>query len=123
MGTLPKVLVIDDDATFTAFVSALLRAAGYTPVVAFDALQGLMFAQREGPAVILLDLNMPAGGGMQLLERRHKSPKAQGVPVIIVTATTFPGLEADAKSKGAAGFLTKPVDKDALIGLLQQVLA
>jgi CheY-like chemotaxis protein len=123
MGTLPKVLVIDDDATFTAFVSALLRAAGYTPVVAFDALQGLMFAQREGPAVILLDLNMPAGGGMQLLERLHKSPKAQGVPVIIVTATTFPGLEADAKSKGAAGFLTKPVDKDALIGLLQQVLA
>jgi DNA-binding response OmpR family regulator len=63
MATLPKVLVIDDDATFTAFVSALLRAAGYVPVVAFDAMQGLMFAQREGPAVILLDLNMLAAGG------------------------------------------------------------
>jgi CheY-like chemotaxis protein len=123
MGTPPKVLVIDDDASFTAFVSALLRAAGYTPVVAFDAMQGLMFAQREGPAVILLDVNMPAGGGMQLLERLQKSPKAQGVPVIVVTATTLPGLEAEAKSKGAAGFLTKPVDKDALLGLLQQVLA
>lgn len=59
---------------------------------------------------------------MQLLERLQKS-KAQSVPVIMVTATTRPGLEADAKSKGAAGFLTKPVDKDALIGLLQQVLA
>jgi two-component system response regulator (stage 0 sporulation protein F) len=123
MGTLPKVLVIDDGASFIAFISALVRAAGYAPVVAFDAMQGLMFAQREGPTVILLDLNMPAGGGMRLLERLQKPPKAQGVPVIIVTATTFPGLEADAKSKGAAGLLTKPVDKDALIGLLQQMLA
>ena len=80
MGTRPKVLVIDDDASFIGFISALLRVAGYAPVVAFDAMQGLMFAQREGPAVILLDLNMPAGGGMQLLERLQKSPKAQGVP-------------------------------------------
>jgi two-component system chemotaxis response regulator CheY len=123
MATPPKILVIDDDTTFTAFVSAVLRAAGYAPVVAFDGMQGLMFGQREGPAVILLDLNMPAGGGMQPLERLQKSRKAQGVPVIMVTATTSPGVEADAKSKGAAGFLTKPVDKDTLIGLPQQVLA
>jgi CheY-like chemotaxis protein len=60
---------------------------------------------------------------MQPLERLQKSRKAQGVPVIMVTATTSPGVEADAKSKGAAGFLTKPVDKDTLIGLPQQVLA
>lgn len=123
MATLPKILVIDDDATFTGFVSAVLRAAGYAPIVAFDAVQGLMFAQREAPAAILLDLTMPAGGGMQLLERLQKSRKAQGVPVIVVTAATLPGLAADTKSKGAAGFLTKPVDKDALIGLLQQLLA
>ncbi len=123
MGTQPKVLVIDDDANFTAFVSGLLRTAGYAPVVAFDAMQGLMFAQREAPAVILLDINMPAGGGMQLLERLQKSPKAQGIPVIMVTAAKTAGLELDAKSKGAAGFLTKPLEKDALIGLLQEVLA
>lgn len=123
MGKPPKVLVIDDDATFTGFISAVLRAAGYAPLVAYDAMQGLMFAQRESPAVILLDVTMPAGGGIQLLQRLQKSPKAQGIPVIMITATKVAGLEADAKSKGAAGFLTKPVDKDVLIGLLQQVLA
>src|SRR2546430_7128135 len=98
MAPATKVLVIDDDQTFTTMATSLLRTAGYKPLVAFDAMQGFMFAQREQPALILLDLSMPAGGGMQLLDKLQHSSKTQNVPVIIVTGTGGPAVEGDAKA-------------------------
>ncbi|HXI65800.1 MAG TPA: response regulator [Gemmatimonadales bacterium] len=118
-----KILIVDDDKTFTTMAGALLRAAGYSPVVAFDAMQGFMFAQREGPVLILLDLSMPAGGGMQLLEKLQHSSRTQSVPVIIVTGTGGPSVEKDAKAKGVAAVVKKPVESKALLELVKQVLA
>src|SRR2546427_693599 len=115
MATAPKILVIDDDKTFTAMAASLLRSAGYSPVVAFDAMQGFMFAQRESPALILLDLSMPAGGGMQLLDKLRDSRKTQNDPVIVVTGTGGPGVEADTKAKGVIAVITKPVASKGLI--------
>lgn len=123
MATAPKILVIDDDKTFTTMAGSLLRAAGYSPVVAFDAMQGFMFAQREEPILILLDLSMPAGGGMQLLEKLQHSSRTQNVPVIIVTGTAGSSVEKDAKAKGVAAVVKKPVDSKALVELVKQVLA
>ena len=122
MAAAPKILVIDDDKTFTTMAASILRAAGYRTVVAFDAMQGFMFAQREQPGLILLDLSMPAGGGMQLLDKLQHSSKTQNVPVIIVTGTGGPAVEADAKAKGAAAVMRKPVDSKALVDLVKQVL-
>ena len=122
MATAPKILVIDDDKTFTAMAASLLRSAGYSPVVAFDAMQGFMFAQRESPALILLDLSMPAGGGMQLLDKLRDSRKTQNVPVIVVTGTGGPAVEADTKAKGVIAVITKPVDSKALIEQVKQAL-
>jgi DNA-binding response OmpR family regulator len=122
MAKAPKILVIDDDKTFTAMAASLLRSAGYSPVVAFDAMQGFMFAQREAPVLILLDLSMPAGGGMQLLGKLRHATKTQNVPVIIVTGTGGPRVEAETKGMGAAAVVMKPVDSKALIELVKRVL-
>lgn len=118
----PKILVIDDDRTFTTMIASLLQSAGYQTVLAFDAMQGFMFAQREPPALVLLDLSMPAGGGMQVLERLRHSGKTQNVPVIIVTGTGGAKLEAEAKAKGVAAFVTKPVDPKGIVELVKQAL-
>lgn len=123
MAAAPKILVVDDDKTFTTMAGSLLRAAGYSPIVAFDAMQGFMFAQREGPVLILLDLSMPAGGGMQLLEKLQHSSRTQSVPVIIITGTGGPAVEKDAKAKGVAAVVKKPVDSKALVELVRHVLA
>jgi len=85
-------------------------------------MQGFMFAGREAPALVLLDLSMPAGGGMQLLDKLRDSSKTQNVPVIIVTAMTARGLEAEAKAKGAAAVVIKPVEPKAFLELVKQVL-
>jgi CheY-like chemotaxis protein len=118
-----KILIVDDDKTFTTMAGSLLRATGYGTIVAFDAMQGFMFAQREAPALILLDLSMPAGGGMQLLDKLQHSSRTQNIPVIIVTGTGGPAVDADAKAKGVAAVLKKPIDSKALVELVKQVLA
>ena len=118
----PKILIIDDDKTFMTMAASLLQSAGYKTVVAFDAMQGFMFAQREAPALIVLDLSMPAGNGMQVLQKVRHSSKTQNVPVIIVTGTGGPSVEADARAKGAAAVLRKPVDPKGLVELVKQAL-
>jgi CheY-like chemotaxis protein len=122
MAAAATILVIDDDKTFTAMIGAALRAAGYRAVVAFDAMQGLMLALREHPDLIVLDLSMPAGGGMQVLDRLRQASRTQNVPVVIVTGSGSAALEAEAKAKGVTALLVKPVDTKALIELVKQTL-
>jgi CheY-like chemotaxis protein len=118
----PNVLVIDDDKTIVAVLSATLRAAGYHVLAAYDAMQGFMLAQREAPAVILLDIQLPAGGGLPLLEKITTSTKTHAIPVVIITGGTDPKLEAETKAKGASFFVRKPVDLKALIALVEGLL-
>jgi len=118
----PTVLVIDDDKTIVAALSATLRAAGCHVLAAYDAMQGFMLAQREVPAVILLDLQLPAGGGLQVLEKITASSKTQAIPVVIISGASDPRLEAETKAKGASFFVRKPVDQKALVALVEGLL-
>jgi CheY-like chemotaxis protein len=77
-----KVLIIDDDKTVVSTVSAVLQAGGYKVASALDPVQGFMAVRRESPQVVVLDLMMPAGGGMQLLQRLSS---VVNVPVIVIT--------------------------------------
>lgn len=114
-----KILVIDDDKTVVGTITAVLRAAGYEVVSALDPVQGFMFARREKPQVIILDLMMPAGGGMQLLRKLTSTGKA---PVVVITMLKDPKVEAEAKAAGAAAFLTKPVDPQSLKDVITELL-
>ena len=114
-----KILIVDDDSQFAGH----LRSAGYPSVTAVDAVQGFMFAQREQPALILLDLNMPAGGGLTLLERLIKSVRTQMIPILVLTARAEPEIEAQVRAQGAVGFLHKPITRDTLIAEIESALS
>jgi CheY-like chemotaxis protein len=122
MAGKPKILIVEDDEQFALLVAGHLRSAGYLSVTAVDAIQGFMFAQREHPALILLDLAMPAGGGLILLERLSKSVRTLRIPVVVVTASPEPKIEAEARAKGAVDFLRKPIDRNSLLETVGRAL-
>ena len=118
----PMVLIVDDDRQLTALVQAFLQGAGVASETAFDPVQAFIKARREPPRVILLDLAMPAGGGMMLLERLKKTGGTREIPVIVMTALTEPQIEAEARAKGASAFLHKPLDRSSLISAIAAAL-
>jgi DNA-binding response OmpR family regulator len=122
MADKPKVLIVDDDEQFALLMASHLRGAGYQPVTAVDAMQGFMFALRESPALILLDISMPAGGGMSLLGRLGKAVRTQLIPVVVITARQESDVETEARSNGAIAFLRKPIDRDTLLATIGAAL-
>lgn len=111
----PRILVVDDDPDMTRLIGAALSSAGFECLAAYDALQGMVVAQREAPALIIVDLHMPAGGGLKLLEKLGASGKTANIPVLVVTADMASDLPAKAAALGARGFLHKPIDLPRLV--------
>jgi CheY-like chemotaxis protein len=117
-----KLLIIDDDRAFVVLAAAILRDAGFMVLEAHDAMQGFMYAQQDPPAVILLDMQMPAGGGMNLLQKVREVPRLRSIPIIVVTASTDEGLVETVRAKGAVDVLHKPVDRDRLVSMVTAIL-
>jgi DNA-binding response OmpR family regulator len=102
-------LLADDDRVFVEHISTRLRQKGHAVMMAADAMQAFMFAVREQPDVIMLDINMPGGGGTDVLRRLKLSAKTMQIPVVIVSAQQDSTLESRVRDMGAAKFLSKPL--------------
>ena len=114
-----SILVVDDDEDTRTGVAELLRLDGYEIAEAGDGQEALR-RLRAGlrPCLVLLDLNMPGTSGwefraLQLIDRRIAD-----IPVIAFSG--YDGLEQQAKMLRLAGFLSKPLDLDALLATIQR---
>jgi DNA-binding response OmpR family regulator len=79
-------------------------------------------ALKERPDAILLDLGLPGGNGLIVLQRLKANTALSDIPVVIVTAEDPLVAEVGTIEAGAVAFLQKPVDQDKLIATMQQVM-
>ena len=118
-----KVLLADDDRVLTHLLCNRLRAKGVESVVAHDAMQALMHAMRPPqPDVIVLDLQMPGGTGIEALRKLKTSAKTSSIPVIVLSGSGDATTPDAATALGADQFLLKPIEGDALYRALCAVL-
>jgi CheY-like chemotaxis protein len=118
-----RILVADDDRMLSTLICAIVREAGHTPIPAFDAMQAMMFAIRApAPALIILDINMPGGTGLEALRKLKQSARTAEIPVMVVSGSDDAGMPAQAKALGAADYLPKPVDPEQLLSAVQRLL-
>ena len=110
------VLVIDDDPTARELIANYLREGGLSVVTAAGGREGLKRAEELHPIAITLDVLMPDIDGWTVLAALRGNPSLSNIPVVMVTIT-----DPDRKgiALGAAGYLTKPIDRNRLIALLQ----
>jgi DNA-binding response OmpR family regulator len=102
------VLIADDDRVLTHVLSIRLKNAGYQTLVAYDAMQAIMMAMKQAPDAIVLDVNMPAGTGLQVLRQLKNSARTSSIPIIVVSGSADPDIAETVLSLGADEFLTKP---------------
>jgi CheY-like chemotaxis protein len=119
---LNRLLVIDDSRDFQFLIKTFLEGTNFSCLFAADVLQATGVAIRDKPRVILLDIGLPGGDGILLLDRLRANVKTQMIPIIVATGQTTEGLEAKARAKGATAFLQKPFNREKLLETLQQVL-
>ena len=118
-----KILVIDDDARNVFALSAVLRSRGYACISAYSAEQGLdLLVADAGVGLVLMDMMMPDMDGYTAIPEIRKNKKISSVPVIAVTAQAMVGDMEKCLTAGADAYLSKPVDVDKLMGLLNELL-
>ncbi len=115
-----KILLVDDDPGLLRLLSIRLRAEGYEVEAVESAHKALGALRQFSPDLVITDLRMDKMDGIGLLkELQTKSP---GLRVVIITAHgTIPDA-VTATQHGAFGFLTKPIDKDELMSLVDRAL-
>jgi FixJ family two-component response regulator len=116
----PRVFVVDDDGSVRKALGRLIASAGHE-VLSFGSAAEFCEAVPAGtPGVLVLDLRMPEMDGFELQRRltERRSPLA----VILITAFAQPGDREEALRSGAVGFLVKPFEDMALLGLIDAAL-
>jgi DNA-binding response OmpR family regulator len=115
-----QIIVCDDERDIRDFLHFFLRQHGYEPLLAGDMKGVLNYIKTQKPRLILLDIRMPEQDGFEIAEtlRRH----GNGIPIIFITAHDNMFCRVYSPTVGAVGYFTKPLDTDALIRRIEQVM-
>src|SRR5215472_1368174 len=109
------VLVIDDDAVARDLIADHLKAEGFAVTTAAGGLEGLKLAKELRPIAITLDVMMPDLDGWSVLAALRQDPELAEIPVIMITIMDE---HRRGVALGAAGYLTKPIDRERLTRLI-----
>ena len=113
------ILVVDDDKTFTSALATFLKGHGYPVMIANDATYAFQFVVQENIAMVILDLGLPGGGGVFVLENIRRIRKPAQLPIIVSTANVAPGVEKQVRDAGANAFIAKPYDLEKLLVIVR----
>ena len=109
-----NILVAEDDKVLSRMLCGVLQEGGHICVPAYDAMQTFMYAMKQAPDLILLDVNMPGGSGIGVLQRLKSSTKTAGIPVVVLSGSIDPALPAQVLELGAIRCLSKPIEPETL---------
>ncbi|HKI51824.1 MAG TPA: sigma-54 dependent transcriptional regulator [Geothermobacteraceae bacterium] len=118
--TLGRILVVDDDQGMRELLQEDLGRRGHQVLTAANVSAALEHFQKNPVDVVLTDLNMPGGGGIELCQALHQ--RAPDLPVLIITAFGSLDTAIAALRAGAHDFVTKPIDLDLLALTLRRAL-
>jgi len=115
-----RILVVDDEASARSGLAKLLGQEGYQVDTAADGVLALELVTERAPNLIVTDLKMPNMNGMELIAKvREHNPE---IATIVTTAFSDVSSAVQAMRAGAEDYLTKPIDFDALLLVLERAL-
>jgi DNA-binding response OmpR family regulator len=113
------ILVVEDETSIASFVAAYLKNAGYPVRTALNAQAALLEIANEMPALIILDLNLPDGDGVELCRRIRKG---SDVPILMLTARDEDVDKIIGLEVGADDYMAKPFNPRELVARVKSVL-
>ncbi|MFA6379446.1 MAG: response regulator transcription factor [Candidatus Omnitrophota bacterium] len=117
-----KILIVEDDIDLAMVLQMNLSSKGYRVFIAHDALSGTSLTHAEMPDAIILDINMPAGGGLAMLKNIKLSIKTKMIPVIVLSGSEDEELIHSVLHAGVEDYIKKPYDLEDLCRRIKKVL-
>jgi FixJ family two-component response regulator len=114
------VAIVDDDLSARTAIQGVLKSVGFTARSFASAEEFLISEQLQHSACLIADVQMPGMSGLELQERLAK--EGRRIPVIFVSAYGDDKARTRAMRAGAAGFLDKPFNDDALIDIVKAAI-
>jgi DNA-binding response OmpR family regulator len=116
------VVIADDDPTIISLVQLRLGLARYNVVATNDAVAAVAMVRAKEPIAVILDVQMPGGGGLSALAKIKADPQMRNLPVMILTGERNPETVMEAMSGGADDYMVKPFNPDALLERLSRLV-
>jgi chemosensory pili system protein ChpA (sensor histidine kinase/response regulator) len=118
-----KVVVIADDSiSVRKFVGRILEKAGYCVKLASDGLEAAELVAQVGCHLVITDIEMPRMNGYELMSHLRQDPATRRIPVLVVTSRAGAKHRERAMKEGAASFLTKPVQEEQLLTVVEELM-
>jgi len=115
-----RILVVDDEADLIATYRRLFHRHGYEVTSAATRAGGLLLIDSSTPDLIITDLELPDGDGLDLVRAARGASATSGI--IVVSGRSSSGAREDAIAAGASAFVDKPFSADALRDLVRALL-
>ena len=118
-----KILIVEDEHETQLWLRALFTQGGYEVVTASDGAMAISSAMREEPDLMILDLGLPAGSGLFVLEtvRKHPRTSMSKMPVIVFSGDKWYDKN-EAFSAGATAYFTKPAGNEELLAAAEKAI-
>ncbi|NJP05000.1 MAG: response regulator transcription factor [Chloroflexaceae bacterium] len=117
-----QILVVDDDHHLVRLIQSYLEQAGYRVVTAYDMATARLLIQTERPALVVLDLMLPDGDGLDLLRQVRSDSHLARLPIIVLTARVDDIDRVLGLEMGADDYISKPFHPREVIARIRAVL-
>jgi len=118
-----RILIVEDNHAHKLIAAYLLQASGYEFMGAHDGMEAIAIAERERPALVLCDVDLPRLDGYDVLRYLKEHPTLHAVPCIAVTALAMIGDRERMLDAGFDGYISKPIVPETFIGSIVQFLS
>ncbi len=114
-----SVLIVDDDWLAAEINAAVLRSDGMTVTTVTDPAKAVEAIEALGPDIVLMDMQMPAIGGVELAQVIRQSMHFVSLPIIFLSAERDEDRQLAARRQGGDDFIIKPIQPDMLVSLVR----
>jgi two-component system, OmpR family, alkaline phosphatase synthesis response regulator PhoP len=112
---LQKILVVDDEHNIRQILDFSLDAEGFQVIGAADGEEAFETAVAQAPDLVILDVMMPRGDGIEVCRRLKEDPRTKAVPVILLTACAARGDRERGLAAGADDYIIKPFSPQKVV--------
>jgi len=117
-----NVLIIEDNEDNCVLIKRLMEKSGYQVLIAVNGQMGFDMATETEPNFILLDVQLPDMGGIEVLGMLRASERTKDTPVIAITSHAMAGDRGRFLDAGCNGYIEKPIDPTNVVQQIEQVI-